>query len=304
MQATMTTRKKTRPDAPGTVDGPAAVGSAAVGATAAPRFGLRSLIAFYVLACAAGWVLYALEAAGIVSDAMNLPLGPVIGAAIVAALLGRRGFREWWSELRRETPTATGYAVALGVPAVLAAAFVGVNALFGAPLPTADQLATSYELPVTFLAMFIAVGIGEEAGWMGFAAPVLRRKYAAAVAIAALVVMRVAWHLPLMLDGELPWFLGVVGTGSFQVILLVLARHLRGGWLIAALWHTMLNTVGGSYTFPMVEGADNARLGYIMAASYLALALVVVAADRIVAGRRARRGAPAEERIALPARAG
>jgi hypothetical protein len=95
---------------------------------------------------------------------------------------------------------------------------------------------------------------------------------------AILSAIRVFWHLPLMLTGELPWVLGVVGNVAFQFLLLwVFVR--TGVWLLAGIWHAVLNTVSGNFVFPMVQGADQVRLGVLMSVAYVLVAAVVYRAD-------------------------
>jgi membrane protease YdiL (CAAX protease family) len=250
-------------------------------------FGMKSLALFYVLACAFGWVFYLVEALGGAAGE-NLPLGPVLAMIVVATVRGRRGWREWMGELTAAWPTGRWIAVAVAAPTTIMGLSVLGNYLLGAPLPTADQLSVWYELPVTFLLMMIAVGIGEESGWMGFAAPVLSRRNGLLTTWATLSVLRIFWHLPLMLDGDLPWVLGVVGNAAFQFLLLVAFRRTRGGWVIAAVWHSALNALGGAFFFQMVDGADQARLGVIMSLLYVAVALTAYVVDRRSTARRLR----------------
>ena len=51
-------------------------------------------------------------------------------------------------------------------------------------------------------------------------------------------------------------------------------------WLLAALWHAMQNAVGGSFLFPMVQGADQERLGVILSVVYWLAAVIVLVVDR------------------------
>jgi hypothetical protein len=151
-----------------------------------------------------------------------------------------------------------------------------VNNLFGAPLPTLAQLSHWPDVPVAFVMFLVMVGIGEEAGWTAFAAPVLLRRHGLAGAWAVLSVMRIVWHLPLMLNGEMPWLMGIVGNAAFQMLVLLLLIG-SGRWSVAAVWHATLNAFGGAFFFTMVTGADRVRLGLLLSAAYAILALVVLA---------------------------
>lgn len=92
--------------------------------------------------------------------------------------------------------------------------------------------------------------------------------------------MRVLWHLPLMITGELPRVDGIGGNIAFQFLALWIFMRSGGVWLLAALWHTMVNTTGGKFFFQMVQGEDKARLGILMTAGYVLLAAIVFLVDR------------------------
>ena len=104
--------------------------------------------------------------------------------------------------------------------------------------------------------MLVMVGIGEEAGWTAFAAPLLLRRHGIFGAWVVLSVVRILWHLPLMLNGEMPWAMGIVGNAAFQMIVLQLYVASGGRWSLAAVWHATLNAFGGMFLFTMVSGAD------------------------------------------------
>ena len=121
--------------------------------------------------------------------------------------------------------------------------------------------------------MLVMVGIGEEAGWTAFAAPLLLRRHGLLGAWAGLSAVRILWHLPLMLNGEMPWVMGIVGNAAFQMILLQLFVASGRRWSPAAVWHATLNAFGGAFLFAMVSGADRDRLGLLLAGAYAVLAV-------------------------------
>ena len=238
-------------------------------------------IAFFtLLACLFGWALFIAAGLGAGGSPSNLPLGPIIAAAIVAAAMGRAEWRAWGRALIRFRAWWGWYTLAIVAPVVIIAVAVLANSAFGAPLPTPSQLAGWTGLLGSFAFMLLFVGIGEEAGWTAFAAPRLLTRYSFLTAWVILSIIRSFWHLPLMLTGDLPWVLGIGGNVGFQFLLLWI--FLRGGgvWSIAALWHTVLNTAGGEFIFQMVQEANQARLGVLMTAGYLLLAAVVYFVDR------------------------
>ncbi len=238
------------------------------------------LVAFTVLACLFGWVFFIARAFGPDVEPNGFPVGPIIAAAIVTAVLGRAELKAWARRLVAVRGAPVWYAAAVAIPVGIILAIVAINAALGAPWPTALQLALWTTLPGEFLGILILIGIGEEAGWTAFAAERLLDQSSFLKAWLVLAAMRIVWHLPLMLSGNLPWVLGIVGNAAFQ--LLVLWLFVRSGrqWFVAAVFHSVLNVVGGSFFFQMVEGPDNARLGLLMALAYALVAAGVYFLDR------------------------
>jgi CAAX protease family protein len=238
------------------------------------------IAAFVVLACLFGWIQFIAYAFGadIVPDGM--PVGPIVAALIVAACLGRAEFREW---ARRLTTFGAGigwYALALVAPIAIITMVALANYSLGATPPTASQLAIWTELPGTFVFFLIFVGIGEEAGWTAFAAPMLLRSNNFIRTWLILSAIRVFWHLPLMLSGDLPWVLGIGGNIAFQFLVLWIFQRGDQGWFLAALWHATLNTFGGKFFFQLVDGTDEARLAILMTVGYVIVALAVFFLDQ------------------------
>jgi membrane protease YdiL (CAAX protease family) len=248
------------------------------------------LACFAVLACAIGWAPY-LGSLAEPAAAHNEPLAPFLAAAIVSVLAGREALRAWGRELARLRPPGWAVAIAFAVPAAIAVASVLANHALGAPLPRPEQLAAWRGLPQTFALFAMVVGIGEEAGWTAFAAPILLRRHGFLGCFGILAALRVLWHLPLVFTGELSWELGLAGNVSFQLLALVMLRS-SGSWLPAAIWHSVLNTLGGGFFFAMVEGPDRARLGALLTLGYVLTAALAMAVHRVrsrAAGSRSDR---------------
>lgn len=243
------------------------------------------LSAFAVLACLLGWMVYGLAALGIGSAPENMPLGPAMAALIVTSCQGRAALFAWGRTLRRWVASPWLYVVAVGAPIAIHVLIVLVNHLFGAPLPTAGQLGAWPEVPVTFLAMLVLVGLGEEAGWTAFAAPVLLRRYGLWGAFGVLAPLRIFWHLPLMITGDMPVALGLLGNAGFQLVVLQMVRRRGGSWTHAAVWHATLNAFGGAFFFTMVTGADKERLGLLLALAYALAGLATVVPGLLGRGR-------------------
>jgi hypothetical protein len=235
------------------------------------------LPAFVVLACLVGWLPYLLAAAGVGSEPENFPLGPVVAAAIVTACCGRDILAAWGRRVRDVRVPLVWLAVALLLPVAMHGLQVLINHGLGAPLPTSAQLAGWTSVPGGFVMMLILVGVGEEAGWTAFATPLLLQKYSFRTTFAVMAAIRIGWHLPMMLTGDLDWVLGTLGNAGFQLVLLCLYRLSGDRWFTAAVAHASLNALGGPFLFQMVTGADRARLAVIMAVAYTLLGLVLAA---------------------------
>jgi hypothetical protein len=229
-------------------------------------------LVFAALACLFGWSNYIAAWFGLGSNPSNMPLGPVLAALVVASLQGRDTLRSYWHRLRDWRAAPVWYAVAVLTPVLVHVGIVLVNHVFGAPLPTGAQLAHWPDIAVTFVIMLVAVGVGEEAGWTAFAAPLLLRRHGLITAWVMLAGVRILWHLPLMLNGEMPWLMGILGNAGFQLMLLLMFRANGGSWAPAAVWHATLNAFGGAFFFTMVTGADNERLGLLLGVAYALLA--------------------------------
>ncbi len=240
--------------------------------------------AFAVLACLFGWLPYILVVLGFGTNPENVPLGPAMAALVVTSCQGREALFAWGRSLRRWSASPWLYLLAVAAPIALHVSIVLANHLLGAPLPTSVQLGDWPEVPVTLLAMLVLVGLGEEAGWTAFAAPVLLRRFGLLGAFGLLAPLRILWHLPLVLTGNMPIIVAVLGNAGFQLIVLQMMRHRRGSWTLAAVWHATLNAFGGAFFFSMVTGPDLDRLNILLALVY-ALAGVAAVIPYLLSGR-------------------
>ncbi len=231
---------------------------------------------FAVLACLFGWSIFICAWLGLGSNPDNMPLGPLLAAFVVASCQGRASLAAWGRRLRSWGAAPRWYAVAVLTPVAVHVVDVLVNHVFGAPLPTAAQLAHWPDVPVAFVVMLVMVGVGEEAGWTAFAAPLLLHRSGLLTVWVVLSAVRILWHLPLMVTGEMPWLMGIVGNAAFQLLLLMMLTANGGSWAPAAVWHATLNAFGGAFFFTMVTGPDKVRLGLLLAGAYAVLAAVAL----------------------------
>ena len=91
-----------------------------------------------------------------------------------------------------------------------------------------------------------------------------------------MAALRIFWHLPLMIGGQMPWAVGIVANAGFQLIVLVMLSARGGRWSLAAVWHASLNALGFSWFFSMVSGADLERLSTIQWVAYVLMGIAAL----------------------------
>ncbi|MCC6189754.1 MAG: CPBP family intramembrane metalloprotease [Anaerolineales bacterium] len=237
---------------------------------------------------------------GIVPEALY-PLfiyGTALGALLVVAVTeGRAGVRAWASRIVRWRVGLLWYAVALGLPIVLKFAAYGLNLALGAPAPPAEAWGAWAEVPFEFIFVFLTLALGEELGFRGYALPKLLERHSPLAASLILGVMRVIWHVPLVvLAGDSPWVFAIVIAGDILFTWIFL--HTRGSVLIAMLLHSSLNASGALFG-GLFTGAYAAQNYLLLVALFVAaaVALLLIAGP----GLARRRAAPAASVVAAPA---
>ncbi len=234
------------------------------------------LIAFFVLAMALGWMLYALPLFGLGTGG-NLPISPVLAAVIVVALTqGRAGLGVRLGRCLRWRTSPGWYVLAIGFSYVaLPVAAVLAVALGAAPL-SAAALSEWVLIPVGFVIMFIFVGIGEEWGWTGFALPELAALGPWWQQVGILAILRMVWHVPLLFTADgIDWPVFVLIFGA-QFLWATAFRHSGGLVMVVACWHASLNSVGGEFLSPMFVGPDSMTFSSLWVLAYLLLIAVVL----------------------------
>lgn len=116
------------------------------------------LTAFFVLAYLLTWWVYPLLQ---VSPLLGFPglLGPALAAIVVVAIVGgKAGLKDLLGRVLRWRVGIGWYALALGLPAVLALAAVGLHLLLGAPAGVRLGRLSGLE-PILFVLV-----VGEELG--------------------------------------------------------------------------------------------------------------------------------------------
>lgn len=211
------------------------------------------------------------------------PLGPLMAALIVVPITGgKAGLKEWASRIVRWRVGLQWYAIAILLPVALAGAAASLNVLLGAPGLTFARIGQQPELPFEILFAFLAISLGEETGWRGYALPRLQEgrsvadpRTGALSATLILALFGVIWHVPLFLTGDSPWTIIPIIVGGY-IIFTWLFNNTRGSVLIAMVLHTSVAVIGPLIIAPMFSGADLARYTWLLAALYSLVGIVVV----------------------------
>jgi len=240
----------------------------------------RPLVLFLVLTALLSWWPWPLHGIGL-SPLPIAGFGPFLGAVAVLWLRdGRAGVGRLLRSMVRWRVPARAYLFAIGTPLLISGAAVGVNLALGADLTAPLGLATG--IPATMLLLLLVPGIGgawEEPGFRGFALGRLEARFGPMVAPLVLGVIWVAWHLPLFMTGQiLPTDVIMIIAAS---VVIAAVFHLgRDSVLIAMLMHATNNAVGGEFASQLFAGVDNARLGWLTAACWCAVAATVLAVQQ------------------------
>ena len=238
------------------------------------------LVVFFVLAYALSWwpwILYAFD----LSPLPIVGFGPFLAAIVVLAVTrGKAGVMALLRRMVRWRVSPVWYAVALLLPVAITVAATVLNVLFGAQVPSSAELSGWTGLVPGFFVLLLVPGVGgawEEPGWRGYALPRLQVGRSALLASLILGLLWAFWHLPLMVVGEVNWS-DIVLVIAASVVFAWVFNSASGSVLIAMVMHAMNNTISGSFFGPMFSGADSVRESWLLAALWVAVAIVVVVA--------------------------
>ncbi len=213
---------------------------------------------YFLLACGITWFLLLpviLSHQGII--ALNVTddwhflgaLGPILAAFYVAR---RRGVFHLWLVGLLRTHVETGWLLISVISPFILFFIAYIIALFiDSSTEPIESLINSETINLHWVVMTliaaIAYGIGEEAGWRGFALPWLQKKENALKATMLLAMMHAVWHIPFFfyrfeftVGMAIGFFIGLVaGT----VWLTFLYNSTGGSAFVAIIWHTGWNIV-------------------------------------------------------------
>jgi len=230
------------------------------------------LTVFVILAYALSWWSIPFADGGI------LPHGPFLAAIIVVLLTqGRGGLKEWVRGIL--SWRCAWYWLLIGPGLVIAYLLLalGLNRLLGGTITSTAHLDS---LPATFLTLMLLGGVWEEPGWTGYALPLLQERYAGRPlgqlrASLHMGAIRVAWHLPLMISGAIPWYDVVFFSVAFQFLISWLYNRTSGTVWVVMLFHLASNIIGGAVVLPLFAGTDQTRYYVLFIAAAWLLALLL-----------------------------
>ncbi|HEX5690013.1 MAG TPA: CPBP family intramembrane glutamic endopeptidase [Roseiflexaceae bacterium] len=227
-----------------------------------------------------------------------VPAGPMLAALIVVGLAeGRSGLKTWWGRVVRRSGGLGWYLLAAVLPGVLALTAAGLNILLGARAPEQiDWIQPFIVWPI----MILAGGMLEEPGWTGYALPRLLDRFKAlryGTLIATLIMgaIRIGWHVPLMLSGQVYWS-DIPLILAAQIVIVWLFNRTGGSVLAIMLLHLMNNTFAGEFVSQFFTGADSVRHAWILTVVWGLLAVGAIVATGLKLGRS--RSTPSNEQLA------
>ena len=177
--------------------------------------------------------------------------GPLLAAVVVTAQEeGRAGLRSLLGRILRWRVSPIWYGVAIVGPVLLYLTAMALNVVVGGQPPS--LLALIGALPIVLaisVYMLIAVALGEEVGWRGYALPALQARYSALLSSVILGAMWALWHLPLFFNPDtlysnLPFVLQLALQIPFAILLTWVYNSTRGSILLVMLLHAVFNAGG------------------------------------------------------------
>ena len=224
------------------------------------RIRQHRIASFFVLAYAISWSLDAtvllLEmepswTRWIISGFLSA-LGPAFAAAIVL-YASRENLMAWLGRALRWRVRPKWYAVAIGIPVIVALGSGLIAQALGSPVDFASFTFDPLTLVIGILLGTTIGGGQEEFGWRGFAQPELQERYGGLWAAVILGALWGLWHLPLFFDptavhaqwplrSQLAYFVGII---AFSILLAWVYNGSGGSILLAMLMHGTENAAGG-----------------------------------------------------------
>ena len=224
---------------------------------------IKPLTFYFFLAYLFSWIVFillALNHHGVIylftDDSAHVRVGDVwhaigaIGPALSAIIsfkifYTKNHFRKFLKSYTTKGVTAAGWILAFSPLLYLVMAIAISSIMKGQAFSIAgffheNNLLTLFNLLAWLLPSF-TYGIFEEAGWRGFALPVLQTKYSAFAASTILTVFWVGWHVPSLFyryQLNVPMLIGfVIGIYAGSLYLTHIFNFTKGSLLVVTIWH-------------------------------------------------------------------
>ena len=205
------------------------------------------------------------------------------GIIMTAVVAGRSGLRDLLARQVRWRVPVKWYVLALVGPFMIGAAAVALSVVIGGNIgPMAVPLA---QVPLIFgmwivVRFFLGGGLGEEAGWRGFALPRMLAHRGPVSASLIIGLVWTFWHLPghILSDNfVVNLVVQLLFTVPLSFVFTWVYLKARDSLLIVSLLHAVTNAVIGvglEQVFPALDGENNWLAIYIL----LVLVLGIVSA--------------------------
>jgi membrane protease YdiL (CAAX protease family) len=214
----------------------------------------------------------------------------IAGLALTGLTAGRAGYRELRARLLRWRVGAHWYALALLLAplSTLAVAVLLARALCSpALLPEIFTAQDPVGLLLPGIVAGLAVGLGEELGWTGFAVPRLRQRHGVLATGLLVGVVWGAWHFPAFREsgsfaGALPLTLLLAKLCSWLPayrVLMVWAYDRTGSLLLAVLMHASLTATTMILAQPVLSDGQSLTSVLVWAGALWAVVAALAAAD-------------------------
>ena len=255
------------------------------------------LVVYFVLAYLFSWTMVGLIPVAFVFALLAL-FGPALAAILMAAFTeGKAGVSVLLRRVVLWRVALVWYAVAIGLPFVVALLVLGVHAL-----TTGAPFTINTGTPVPLLIILALLVVGEEIGWRGFALPHLQARYNSLIASLILGVLWAGWHLAnASIPGLEYYWYGFPAFLAFvvaQTILFTwLANYTRGSVLLAWMFHASINVSNALFFI-----GEQVKQWWLAGAGFAAIGLIVILIMGPNLGRKPQEEPEATVMSELPAR--
>lgn len=176
-------------------------------------------------------------------------LGPIVAAFYVAKRIGF--LPSWYAGLININVGAGWLSIAILSPLVLFLIGYLVAFIIRSPIANIDSLLRDGTINPNwfFISLVSAVtyGVGEEAGWRGFALPVLQYKMNALKATLLLATLHAIWHIPMFFyrfEFSVVMLIGFIsGLVAGAIWFTFIYNSTSGSTLMVIIWHSIWNIV-------------------------------------------------------------